>query len=125
MDEINKHIKKINSLSYNGQCKHIKGKLLSFKTKDTAYNILLNDLPHQLQEINIDIGVCKVLYINLWDRLDEIDVNKCFCEDIGLIKIECIKLPDNTYLVAIPVKNTYQFIYILIIFKNNEHCKQM
>ena len=33
MDEINKHIKKINSLSYNGQCKHNKAKLLSFKTK--------------------------------------------------------------------------------------------
>ena len=87
--------------------------------------ILLNDLPHQLQEINIDIGVRNVLYINLWGRLDEIDVNKFFYEDIGLIKIECIKLPDNTYLVAIPVKNTDQFIYILIIFKNNEHCKQM
>ena len=87
--------------------------------------ILLNDLPHQLQEINIDIGVRNVPYINLWGRLDEIDVNKFFYEDIGLIKIECIKLPDNTYLVAIPVKNTDQFIYILIIFKNNEHCKQM
>ena len=37
--------------------------------------ILLNDLPHQLQEINIDIGVRKVLFINLWDRLDEIDDN--------------------------------------------------
>ena len=46
-------------------------------------------------------------------------------EDKGLIKIECIKLPNNTYLVAIPVKNTDQYIYILIVFKNNEHCKQM
>ena len=37
--------------------------------------ILLNDLPHQLQEINIDIGVRKVLFISLWDRRDEIDDN--------------------------------------------------
>ena len=40
--------------------------------------ILLNDLPHQLQEININIGVCKMLFINLWDRFDEIDENSFF-----------------------------------------------
>ena len=32
-------------------------------------------------------------------------------EDKGLIKIECIKLPNNTYLVAIPVKK-YRSIHI-------------
>ena len=48
-----------------------------------------------------------------------------FYEDKGLIKIEFIKLPNNTYLVAIPVKNTDHYIYILIVFKNNEYCKQM
>ena len=64
----------------------------------------------------------KVLFINLWDRFEE--ENKYFYEDIGLIKIECIKLPNNTYLVAIPVKNTDQYIYILITDKNNDHCKQ-
>ena len=64
----------------------------------------------------------KVLFINLWDRFEE--ENKYFYEDIGLIKIECIKLPNNTYLVAIPVKNTDQYVYILITDKNNDHCKQ-
>ena len=48
--------------------------------------ILLNDLPHQLQEINIDIGVRKVLFINLWDRLDEIDDN-FFMRTQGFLKL--------------------------------------
>ena len=129
MEEINKHIKKINSLSYNAQCKHVKTKLLSFKTKDVPYTmffkklyILLDKLPWDLKETNIEIGVRKVLFINLWDRFEE--ENKYFYEDIGLIKIECIKLPNNTYLVAIPVKNTDQYVYILITDKNNDHCKQ-
>ena len=84
--------------------------------------ILLDKLPWDLKETNIEIGVRKVLFINLWDRFEE--ENKYFYEDIGLIKIECIKLPNNTYLVAIPVKNTDQYIYILITDKNNDHCKQ-
>ena len=84
--------------------------------------ILLDKLPCDLKETNIEIGVRKVLFINLWDRFEE--ENKYFYEDIGLIKIECIKLPNNTYLVAIPVKNTDQYIYILITDKNNDHCKQ-
>ena len=84
--------------------------------------ILLDKLPWDLKETNIEIGVRKVLFINLWDRFEE--ENKYFYEDIGLIKIECIKLPNNTYLVAIPVKNTDQYVYILITDKNNDHCKQ-
>ena len=84
--------------------------------------ILLDKLPCDLKETNIEIGVRKVLFINLWDRFEE--ENKYFYEDIGLIKIECIKLPNNTYLVAIPVKNTDQYVYILITDKNNDHCKQ-
>ena len=83
---------------------------------------LLDKLPWDVKETNIEIGVRKVLFINLWDRFEE--ENKYFYEDIGLIKIECIKLPNNTYLVAIPVKNTDQYIYIFITDKNNDHCKQ-
>ena len=117
-EEINKHIKKIYSLSYNAQCKHVKTNLLSFKTKGVPYTmffkklyILLDKLPWDLKETNIEIGVGKVLFINLCDRFEE--EKKYFYEDIGLIKIECIKLPNDTYLVAIPVKiqiNTYIFL---------------
>ena len=94
-DEINKDIKKINSLSHNAQCKRIKTKLLSFKTKDVSYTlffkklyVLLDSLPWYLREANIEIGVRKVLFINLWDRFEE--EGKYFYEDIGLIEIECI-----------------------------------
>ena len=66
MEEINKHIKKINSLSYNAQCKHVKTKLLSFKTKDVPYTmffkklyILLDKLPWDLKETNIEIDVLR------------------------------------------------------------------
>ena len=117
-------------MNFNAQCKHVKTKLLSFKSKDVPYtmffkklHVLLDSLPHQLKEINIDIGVRKVLLINLWDRSEE--ENKYFHEDIGLIKIECIKLPDSPYLVAITVKNIDQCIDILIRSKNNDHCKQI
>ena len=118
MEEINKRIKKFDSLSYNAQCKHVKTKLLSFKTKDVPYTmffkklyILLDKLPWDLKETNIEICVGKVLFINLWDRFEE--EKKYFYEDIGLIKTECIKLPNDTYLVAIPLKiqiNTYIFL---------------
>ena len=83
--------------------------------------ILLDKLPWDLKKTNIEIRVRKVLFINWWDRFEE--ENKYFYEDIGL-KIECIKLPNSTYLVAIPVKNADQYIYILITDKNNDHCKQ-
>ena len=59
---------------------------------------------------HIEIGVRKVLFINLWGTFE--GESKYLYEDMGLIKIECIKLP-NKYLVAIPVKNTDQYIYIL------------
>ena len=48
------------------------------------------------------------VFINLWDRFDEQD--KYFYEDIGLIKIECLKLPNSTYVIAISIKNTDQQI---------------
>ena len=84
--------------------------------------ILLEKLSWDVNiETNTEIGVRKALFINLWDRFKE--ENKYFNEDIGLIKIECIKLPNITYLVAIPVKNIDQYIYILITDKNNDHCK--
>ena len=66
MNEIIKHIKKFNSLSYNEQCKHVKNKLLSFKTYDAPYPlffkrlyILLDSLPIYLREADIEIGIRK------------------------------------------------------------------
>ena len=63
------------------------------------------------------------VFINLWDRFDEQD--KYFYEDIGLIKIECLKLPNSTYVIAISIKSTDQQIYILFFGGINDHCKQM
>ena len=75
--------------------------------------ILFDKLSWDFKETNIEIGVRKGHFINLWDRFKE--ENKYFNEDIGLITIECIKLPNNTYLVAIPVKNIDQYIYIFLL----------
>ena len=75
-----------------------------------------------LKNVNIEIGIRKVLFINLWDRFDE--ENKHFYEDIGLIKIECIKLPNFKYLVAIPIKNTDNYIYILFTDKYNNDTRK-
>ena len=89
-------------------------------------HVLLHSLPWNLRESNIDIGIRKVLFINLWDRFE--DENKCFYEDIGLIKIECIKLPESIYFVAIPVKkqvNTYMFFLKIKIMIIANKCKEI
>ena len=64
MDEIKKYIEKINSLNFSGQCRHVKNKLLSFKTNGLSYTlffkklyILLDNLPWYLKETNIEIDV--------------------------------------------------------------------
>ena len=75
-----------------------------------------------LNDANIEIGIRKVLFINLWDRFDE--ENRYFYEDIRLIKSECIKLPNFKYLVAIPVKNTDNYIYILFTDKYNNDSRK-
>ena len=100
MDGLNKHIKKINTFNYNAQCRQLKNRLISLKSKDIPYTILfetlhvfLHSLPWNLRESNIVIGIRNVLFINLWDRLE--DENEYFYEDIGLTKIECIKLPES------------------------------
>ena len=70
MNEIIKHIKKFNSLSHNEPCKHVKNKLLSFKTNDVPYKlffkrlyILLYSLPIYLREADIEIGIRKSLFM--------------------------------------------------------------
>ena len=130
METISKYVKKVNALNYNAQCKHVRSKLLSTKHKDIAHTLffkklymLFDDLPRWLRETSLDTGVRKVLFINLWDRFDEQD--KYFYEDIGLIKIECLKLPNSTYVIAISIKNTDQQVYILFFGEINDHCKQM
>ena len=75
-----------------------------------------------LNDANIEIGIRKVLFINLWDRFDE--ENRFFSEDIRLIKSECIKLPNFKYLVAISVKNTDNYIYILFTDKYNNDSRK-
>ena len=75
-----------------------------------------------LNDANIEIGIRKVLFINLWDRFDE--ENRYFYEDIRLIKSECIKLPNFKYLVAISVKNTDNYIYILFTDKYNNDSRK-
>ena len=75
-----------------------------------------------LNDANIEIGIRKVLFISLWDRFDE--ENRYFYEDIRLIKSECIKLPNFKYLVAISVKNTDNYIYILFTDKYNNDSRK-
>ena len=95
---------------------------MSLKSKDIPYttyfkklHVLLYSLLWNVRQSNIDIGVRKVLFINLWDRFE--NENECFYADITLIRIECIKLPESAHLVAIPVKNTDQLIYVFLKIK--------
>ena len=127
MDEIKKYIEKIISLTFRGQRKYVKAKLLSFKASDIPYTtflkklcILLDNLPWHLKETNIEIGVRKELLINFWNSLEE---DKYFYDGMGYIQSECVKLPDFTYLIGIPVRNTDHHIYILIDDKYNDERK--
>ena len=76
--------------------------------------ILLDKLPWDLKETNIEIGVRKVLFINLWDRFEE--ENKYFYEDIGLIKIECIKLIQVLFLFHLLICIFYIYPYLFYLF---------
>ena len=51
MDEIKKNIEKINSLNFNGQCRYVKNKLLSFETNDVSYTLLFTKLYIQLDNL--------------------------------------------------------------------------
>ena len=128
MDEIKKYIEKINSLTFRGQRKYVKTKLLSFKTSDIPYTtffkklcILLYNLPWHLKETNIEIGLRKELLINFWNSLE---ADKCFYDGMCYIQLECVKLPDFTYLIGIPVRSRIIiYIYILIDDKHNDERK--
>ena len=108
MAEIEKNIEKINSLNFNGQCRYVKNKLLSFETNDLSYTLLftklyiqLDNLPWYLKETNVEIGVHKELLINFWRALED---DNYFYDGMGYVQIECIKLRGSIYSTGIPVK---------------------
>ena len=111
MSKITEYIVQINSLNYNKQCKYVKNKLLSIDFCDITHimflkkaQVILKKLPIYLKEIYIEINQEGNHLFNFFHELDD---RSYFIdnEDIkGFIKVNYIKLSDNTYQIDVIVK---------------------
>ena len=113
MNKITQHIIQINCLQYNRQSNYIKKKLLSVDFHDIdhimffkKFQIILQELPVYLKDINIKINESDN---NLFNFFYDLDDRSCFkdSKDIrGFIRVNYIKLSNNIYQISVAVKNT-------------------
>ena len=113
MNKITQHIIQINCLKHNRQCNHIKKKLLSVDFHDRdhimffkKFQIILQELPVYLKDINIKINESDN---NLFNFFYDLDDRSCFKDSKGIrgfIRVNYIKLSNNIYQISVAVKNT-------------------
>ena len=109
MYDISEYILEIRCLNHNNLKEYLENKLLSIYPFDITYTVffkklyvLLQNLPEYLNELDLKINENKDHFVNFWtDFLD----NKYFYDTKGYIRINCLKLSNNGYLVSIPIKN--------------------
>ena len=109
MYDISEYILEIRCLNHNNLKEYLENKLLSIDPFDITYTVffkklyvLLQNLPEYLNELDLKINKNKDHFVNFWtDFLD----NKYFYDTTGYIRINCLKLSNNGYLVSIPIKN--------------------
>ena len=109
MYDISEYILGIRCLNHNNLKEYLENKLLSIDPFDITYTVffkklyvLLQNLPEYLNELDLKINENKDHFVNFWtDFLD----NKYFYDTKGYIRINCLKLSNNGYLVSIPIKN--------------------
>ena len=109
MYDISEYILEIRCLNHNNLKEYLENKLLSIDPFDITYTVffkklyvLLQNLPEYLNELDLKINKNKDHFVNFWtDFLD----NKYFYDTKGYIRINCLKLSNNGYLVSIPIKN--------------------
>ena len=109
MYDISEYILEIRCLNHNNLKEYLENKLLSIDPFDITYTVffkklyvLLQNLQEYLNELDLKINKNKDHFVNFWtDFLD----NKYFYDTTGYIRINCLKLSNNGYLVSIPIKN--------------------
>ena len=109
MYDISEYILEIRCLNHNNLKEYLENKLLSIDPFDITYTVffkklyvLLQNLQEYLNELDLKINKNKDHFVNFWtDFLD----NKYFYDTKGYIRINCLKLSNNGYLVSIPIKN--------------------
>ena len=109
MYDISEYILEIRCLNHNNLKEYLENKLLSIYPFDITYTVffkklyvLLQNLPEYLNKLDLKINENKDHFVNFWtDFLD----NKYFYDTKGYIRINCLKLSNNGYLVSIPIKN--------------------
>ena len=109
MYDISEYILEIRCLNHNNLKEYLENKLLSIYPFDITYTVffkklyvLLQNLPEYLNKLDLKINKNKDHFVNFWtDFLD----NKYFYDTKGYIRINCLKLSNNGYLVSIPIKN--------------------
>ena len=109
MYDISEYILGIRCLNHNNLKEYLENKLLSIYPFDITYTVffkklyvLLQNLPEYLNELDLKINKNKDHFVNFWtDFLD----NKYFYDTTGYIRINCLKLSNNGYLVSIPITN--------------------
>ena len=109
MYDISEYILGIRCLNHNNLKEYLENKLLSIDPFDITYTVffkklyvLLQNLPEYLNKLDLKINKNKDHFVNFWtDFLD----NKYFYDTTGYIRINCLKLSNNGYLVSIPIKN--------------------
>ena len=113
MNKIRQHIIQINCLNYNRQCNYIKKKLLSVDFHDIDHimflkklQIILQELPVYLKDINIKINESDNNLFNLFYDLDDRSYFKDSKDIRGFIRVNYIKLSNNIYQINVAVKNT-------------------
>ena len=113
MNKIRQHIIQINCLNYNRQCNYIKKKLLSVDFHDIDHimflkklQIILQELPVYLKDINIKINESDNNLFNLFYDLDDRSYFKDSKDIRGFIRVNYIKLSNNIYQISVAVKNT-------------------
>ena len=109
MYDMNNYILQIRCLNHKDLSEYLKNKLLSIDPEGITrtvffkklYVILFN-LPCYLTELNMKINESKEHFVNFWSDFND---NEYFYDTRGYIRINCIKLTNNGYIVSIPVKN--------------------
>ena len=109
MYDISEYILEIRCLNHNNLKEYLENKLLSIYPFDITYTVffkklyvLLQNLPEYLNKLDLKINKNKDHFVNFWtDFLD----NMYFYDTTGYIRINCLKLSNNGYLVSIPIKN--------------------
>ena len=109
MYDISEYILEIRCLNHNNLKEYLENKLLSIDPFDITHTVffkklyvLLQNLPEYLNKLDLKINENKDHFVNFWtDFLD----NKYFYDTKGYIRINCLKLSNNGYLVSIPIKN--------------------